>query len=128
MAVSDIEVTRGTKSYTIETVEEMLMVKPGQIWIVVGVDALERLPEWKEPVKLLRLCRIAVVARPGFEMGKALSYLDDEMRESVDLVEMQPNRASSTTIRDAISQGHTPELMLEPKVWEYIQERGLYRD
>lgn len=128
MAVSDIEVTRGTKSYTYETVEEILMVKPGKLWIIVGADALEHFREWKEPAKLVRLCRIAAVARPGHEIERALSYLDEEMRDAVDFVQMEPSRASSTAVRDDIARGHSPELMIEPKVWEYIQERGLYSD
>jgi nicotinate-nucleotide adenylyltransferase len=128
MAVSDIEVGRGTKSYTIETVEEILMVRPGQLWIVMGADALEGLLNWKEPERLTRLCRIAVVARPGTDVARGLSYLTEEMQDRIDVVPMQMHRASSSLVRDELYRGTSPEMMLDPKVWDYIQERGLYRD
>lgn len=128
MAVSDIEVSRGTKSYTIETVEELLMVKPGELWVIMGADALEGLLEWKEPERLLRICRIAVVSRDGTNLDRALSKFKEEMRDAIDEISLPLHRASSSQVRDDIFRDATPELMLEPSVWKYIQDKGLYRD
>lgn len=128
MAVSDIEVSRGVRSYTIETVEEFLVVKPGNIWIILGADALDSIMEWKEPAKLLRLCRVATLVRPGTNLERVLSVLHEDMRDSIDVVEMPPHRASSSQIRDDVFREASPELMLEPSVWNYIKEKGLYRD
>ncbi|MFM9874630.1 MAG: nicotinate (nicotinamide) nucleotide adenylyltransferase [Fimbriimonadaceae bacterium] len=128
MAVSDIEVSRGAKSYTIDTVEELLMVRPGKIWVIMGSDSLDGLMGWKEPEKLLRQCRLAVVVRPGADMNKALSQLTEDMRDSIDLVPITPHKASSTQVRYDILREGTPELMLDPKVWDYIKEHGLYHD
>ncbi len=128
MAVSDVEVSRGSKSYTIDTVEELLMVRPGKLWVIMGADALDGIMEWKEPEKLLRLCRLAIVARPGSDTSRVMSELSEEMRDAIDMVPVKPHKASSSQVRFDILREATPELMLEPKVWEYIKERGLYRD
>jgi len=128
MAVSDIEVSRGSKSYTIDTVEELLMVRPGNLWVIMGVDALDGIMGWKEPEKLLRLCRLAVVARAEADLNKALSQVTEDMRDAIDMVPLKPHKASSTQVRFDILREATPELMLDPKVWDYIKERGLYRD
>lgn len=128
MAVSDIEVTRGMKSYTFETVEELLMVKPGEVWVVLGTDSLEHFMEWKEPEKLARLCRIAVIARPGTNVERAKAHLTEDIKDVIDVVPMREHRASSSAVRDDLYRGESPELMLDPKVWDYIQKRGLYSD
>jgi nicotinate-nucleotide adenylyltransferase len=45
--VSDIEFTLPTPSYTFQTLEA-LKAHPSKHCIIMGTDALERLPEWKE--------------------------------------------------------------------------------
>jgi nicotinate-nucleotide adenylyltransferase len=50
--VSDIEFTLPTPSYTFQTLEA-LKANPSKHCIIMGTDALERLPEWKEVEKIL---------------------------------------------------------------------------
>jgi nicotinate-nucleotide adenylyltransferase len=128
MAVSDIEVSRSGPSYTLDTVEEFLMVQPGQIWIIMGADSLGTFLEWKEPYKLARLARLAVCVRPGTDLDRLLDNLPEDIYDQVDQVEVHPNRASSTAIRDDIARGLSPELMLDARVWDYIKKKGLYND
>lgn len=126
-SVSDIEVTRSGRSYAVETMEELQMVLSGDFWFVLGGDALVTLPRWKSVEKLAKLCRFAAVGRPGAELDKALGSLPDWLKERVDTVEMEPHRASSTTIREEIELGRSPERWLDPEIWSYIQTHGLYQ-
>ncbi len=127
LSLSDIEITRPGRSYTIDTIQELLMVRPGNLWFVMGADSLAGIMEWKQPERLARLCRLAVVNRPGNELNDLLNRLPEEMVDAIDVVEMAPQRASSTMIRDDIAAGRSPEAWLAPKVWDYISERGLYQ-
>lgn len=127
LSVSDIETSRPGRSYSVDTVEEFQMVRPGEIWFVIGTDALESILSWKKPERLVRLCRLAVVTRPGKEYEKIKSNLPDWVKEQIDMVPMAPNKTSSSFVREEIARKGTPDLWLDPKVWEYISERGLYR-
>lgn len=127
MAVSDIEVSRPGRSYTIDTVAEFQLVNPGQIWIILGADSVNQFMEWKNAEKLSRMCRLAVVVRPGTDLGSAIHKLPEDVQDTIDLVPMSENRTSSTQIRDSVLRGVSAEMWLQPNVWQYIQERGLYR-
>jgi len=61
--VSDIEIARGGKSYTIETLTELQIAHPGEYWIIMGTDALREFPRWKTPDKILLKARLSVALR-----------------------------------------------------------------
>ncbi|MFX8782071.1 hypothetical protein ABTM76_19280, partial [Acinetobacter baumannii] len=63
MSYSDMEITRGGPSYTVDTLGEMLHVRPAEYWFLMGADALKGLSGWKNPSKLLKLCRLGVAVR-----------------------------------------------------------------
>ncbi len=127
LSLSDAETSRPGRSFTVDTIEEFAFAKPGEIWLVLGTDTLGGILEWKKPEKLVKLCRLAVAARPGAEIDKIMAPLPDWIKERVDIVPMKANRASSTLVREEIYKGVSPEMWLDPQVWEYISERGLYR-
>jgi len=65
--VSDIELRRSAKSYSIDTVRELKTLSPPdtEFVFVIGLDAFLELPTWKDPEALLAACDFAVVSRPG---------------------------------------------------------------
>ena len=66
-AVSDIELRRAGKSYSIDTVRELQQIYgPGALlFFIIGLDVLVDLPSWKEPALLLRSCHFIVLSRPA---------------------------------------------------------------
>lgn len=127
LAVSDIEISRPGPSYTVETLEELQLVKPGKIWILLGADALDNFMSWNQPEKITRLARLAVFTRPGHYIQDILDKLSEDINDAIDQIPVEPHKASSTLVRDLLARGLDPDLWLPPKVWDYIQERGLYR-
>ncbi len=127
-AVSDIEISRGGRSFTIDTIQEFQMTRPGDIWVILGLDSLSQIMSWRSPEKLIRLCRIGVVVRPGFELSRVLSTLPEDFRDVIDPIPMREHKVSSTMIRDLVERGESPERWLNPKVWEYICESELYKE
>lgn len=127
LSISDIETARPGRSFAVDTIEEFTFARPGELWLVIGTDALLHFLDWKKPEKIVKLCRLAVVGRPGLDPQKAMSGLPHWVTEKIDPVEMKPNKASSTLVREEIKNGGLPEIWLTPRVWEYINERGLYR-
>ncbi|MCB0826721.1 MAG: nicotinate-nucleotide adenylyltransferase [Armatimonadetes bacterium] len=127
VALSDIEISRPGRSFAVDTLEELTMAMPGDYWFLMGADSLHTLPEWKEPDKLLKFCRIGVVERPGSDLDKEIGILPPHWRESIDRIPMSLKRGSSTQIRKMIADGESPEMWLDPDVYAYIQENNLYQ-
>ena len=128
MAVSDVETSRGGESYAVDTLEELKMVMPGDYWFIAGMDAVAQLPTWKDPERLLQLCRLAVVTRPGTDAQTTLSRLGAEVQRHIDLLETVPKSVSSSNIRDMATRGDDFSHLVAPTVYGYIKENELYED
>lgn len=127
LAVCDIELTRGGPSYMVESLSELHIVRPGDYWLLIGADSLLTFPKWKQPVRILRMCRLAVVRRGVHTREELPAWLPEEFRPSLDIVELQPVPISSTEIRERISLKQPVGQWLEPEVLHYIETHRLYR-
>jgi nicotinate-nucleotide adenylyltransferase len=65
MEVSDLEIRRGGKSYSIETVEELKNSFPSEtdFFFIVGCDAFWEIATWKEAARLFRSCHFIISNR-----------------------------------------------------------------
>mgnify|MGYP000277025697 CR=1 FL=1 len=115
--VLDIEGKRKGTSYTVDTLRE-LKKKENKLVLLIGADQAESFSTWKEPHEIVKLARVCVFAREGFKPDKNFPF------------KILPSRRidiSSTEIRDRIKNKKEVRHLLPPGVWEYIQERNLYR-
>lgn len=144
--VSDIELQRPTKSYSIDTVRELRRHYPvdTEFVFVIGLDAFRELPSWKEPHALLSSCDFAVVARAGstFKSLQELAILQgDNITElnridagEVDSVKLllksgravwalriPPCNVSAKDIRKRVRDGADLENALSPAVEAYFR-------
>ena len=95
---------------------------------LVGADQFAKLATWREPDEVLRLARLGVATRPGYdreELDRALEHLSDPGR--VELFEIQPTPVSSTEVRGRVRRGEPVDGLVPPAVAELIAELGLYR-
>ena len=127
MGVVDVEIQKGPPSYSVDTVGDLQMVRPADYWFLMGADALKSLGEWKNPQKLLRLCRLGVVLRPSQADADVVSRFDEAYRSRVDLVRMPPVDVSSTEVRNRLARGQTIAPYVPQAVLAYIEEQGLYK-
>ncbi|HRJ27648.1 MAG TPA: nicotinate-nucleotide adenylyltransferase [Fimbriimonadaceae bacterium] len=126
-AVSDIELNRGGPSFTLETLQELHLLRPGDYWILMGADALANFLEWKLPEKILRLARIGACFRPPTTLDHAVLGLPDWVKEKIDRVPLDGLEASSTQIRNQIERGFGIAKTVPPDIAAYILEHDLYR-
>jgi len=127
MSVSDIEISRGGPSYMVETLMELQMVKPGDYWLLLGADALLTFPRWKNPEKILKLCRLGVGIRPPMLEADAMTKFGTEGKERIDVIGIKLPEISSTDIRNRLSGRHgTVAPFLSPSVLSYIKQNHLY--
>lgn len=113
-----IELERVGPSYTYETMKILTGIhKDIQFYFIIGADMIEYLPKWHSIDKLIKLVQFVGVQRPGFETKSAYPIL------YVDVPEME---ISSSLIRQRIKEGKTIRYLVPDRVWDYIEEKGLY--
>jgi nicotinate-nucleotide adenylyltransferase len=118
--VSDLEVQREGRSYTVETLEELHEQRPDVRWtLILGSDAYAEMATWRQPGRVLELASLAVVARPGTPLPQggppAVAVSSSELL------------ISSTRIRAELKEGRSVRYLVPDAVLDHIAQRGLYR-
>ncbi|MGI8703039.1 MAG: nicotinate-nucleotide adenylyltransferase [Candidatus Limnocylindrales bacterium] len=124
-----IEIDRPGHSYTVETLEALVgegLDEPPHL--VVSSEALADFPRWRQPERILALCRLAVVPRPGHRMpGRAwLAEHFPEQEDRVVFLDGPHLGHSASAIRRKVSEGRSIRYLVPPAVETYIHEHGLY--
>lgn len=128
--VSDVEVRRGGKSYTSETVRELTRLHPDdEIFLILGWDAARLFATWHEPERIRADASMVVIGRPGTEAPT---------RDDLEAAGLDPRRTvlclggtpdiSASELRASLAAGEPTGDCLPVAVERYIAERGLYRD
>ena len=121
---SDVEIAREGPSYTVETVALIRKQRPGvDVVLIVGSDNLPLIADWREPERLLELCTVAVVERPGSIPAPAGTL----PAERVHRVEGTALPIASRDLRERIRAGRSVRHLVPGGVADYIEKRGLYR-
>lgn len=128
--VSDIEIERLGPSYMAETIAELKKqsVAGIVIYLILGWDAIAALPQWREPARLLEMCRLVAVKRPGYAPPDLISmeaYLHG-ISEKVIVLEKPEIDISASEIRERLAKGLSVGRMIPGAVVKYIREHGLY--
>lgn len=128
--VSDLEIRRGGRSFTSDTLEELRRARPGdELFLILGWDAARLFSTWHEPHRVSDLASIVVVSRPGTKQPSS-----DEIRAAgLDgdhvIVCLRPTPdISASRLRQAIAAGEPIRGQVPAAVERYIAEHGLYRD
>lgn len=120
---SDMEIKRGGRSYTQDTLKEFKAIyKNTEFYFITGADALRELHTWKNIDELPRLCKFIAVSRPGYSL-----HIDERFKDTTYLLEIPALAISSSEIRTRIKNGRSVRYLVPEKVEEYIINNGLYR-
>lgn len=125
-AVSDIEILRGGPSYAVETLQELDHVRPATYWFLLGSDAAKEIVTWKQPEKLVRLCRLGVAIRPQSSWDDVLSRMHPDYLAAIDRIDVQPVDISATEIRERLAKKQSVGAWVPAAVLQYIREHRLY--
>ena len=124
------EVDRSGPSYTVDTLEELREELPAaELFFILGLDAFESFHRWKDPGRILELCRLVVVSRPGYsdeELDRLLATCGDQA-DRICVLPVHNVDFSATEIRRRASQGISFRYQVPEAVEAYISEQGLYR-
>lgn len=127
--ISDIEIRRQGRSYTVDTLTELRKIYPDDpFYLVIGSDMLLSFESWFRFEDIFRLCTLTAVSREKNDMPELARHAEHLRREygaNVILIDEPPLVLSSTEIREALQTGDA-SAYLSPAVCSYIRERKLY--
>ena len=128
--ISDIEIKRGGKSYTVDTLAQIKEENPdAELFLFMGDDMLLSFDKWYCYQEIIRLATIVCACRT--ENLEALqnmkSFVKNVLKaeERVRICESVPFEISSTEIRSSLKDGENKGLSEE--IYNYIAAKGLYQ-
>lgn len=131
MTVSDDEIRKKGKSYTVETLRALTAAHSDTAWtLMIGSDMLLTFDTWREWQDILQLARICAVSRENGDLP-ALHEKTDTLRSACPAAEIivlsvRAFPASSTQIRQNVKKMQKNACVLPENVVQYIWEKGLY--
>lgn len=152
-ALTDIEIRRTGKSYSIDTVRAIQQEygPATSLFFIIGLDAFLELPSWKEADLLLKTCDFVVISRPStrFLTLASVPFFHEVPRDKLDALDaakqdradvplangrtltflrLPPCDSSASEIRARIQTGRPLANLLPAQVESYILREGLYRE
>ena len=129
--VSDLEIRRGGKSYTSDTLSA-LKNEDNELYFLCGSDMFLTLPYWHEAETIFRLATIVGLSRDTEkEVLERMKEAEKQYREAYGaktlLLSVEAVEISSSEIREKCKNGEDYAPWLSPLVASYIEEKGLYR-
>ena len=141
--VSDAEVRRAGRSYTIDTAKHFTTTlrHQAQIFILMGSDQFLELETWKDCDELVRLCSIAVhtrlrdgeaAARVSLAALNRFGYIREQDHyvnaggQTLSFVQTTFFPISATQIRQKIQNNESINYLLPGDVVDYLRRHALY--
>lgn len=128
LQVSDYEIRRGGRSYTVETLRYLTGQQPGEkFWLLMGTDMFLTFTQWREWREIGKMASLLVASRENGDRQELLRQQEALAGEGIAsrLLDNPPLPMSSTGIRRELRETGSSESLL-PEVLRYIRERGLY--
>lgn len=124
--ISTMEIERGSRSYTVETLRELKKQYPDdELYLIIGSDMLATFTQWYCWEEILSLAFLIAASREkGFE--PKLEGFSDEQKKRVIYLENEPFEISSSEIRNGIYSGNEYDDVICDDALRLIRKRGLY--
>ena len=129
-SLSRLEVDREGPSYTVDTIAGLKAQgkDDDELFFILGWDSLNDLPRWREPERLVTLCRLVAIPRPGCQPPdlEALSAVIPGLAQRVILLDKPVVDISASDIRRRVAGGEPIDNLVPAPVAEYIKANRLY--
>ena len=129
--VSDLEIKREEKTYTIDTLRYLKKRYTNiQIYFITGADAICDIETWKDVYENFKLATFIAATRPGISLLRAQEKIEN-LRNKYDAniisVYVPSLDISSTYIRDQLKENKSIRYLVPEDVEKYIYDNQLYR-
>lgn len=127
--VSDVEMKREGKSYTIDTVRYFYNTygPTTEFFFIAGTDTVQNLPTWKYIEELLDMCEFIGAIRPGAteDIGEIIEWFG-QRGSRIHILEVPEIKLSATDLRYRLREGLSTRYMLPRSVYQYIKRHKIY--
>jgi nicotinate-nucleotide adenylyltransferase len=123
LVASELEADQSRPSYTVETLRDLRrnLDEGDRIWLLIGADSLEEIPNWREPDEILRLARLGVYGRPGHTTHPPAGG-------EVDWIDGPLCGLSSTLLRNRLRRGESVSGMVPEEILDEVTAAPFYRE
>ena len=129
-SISNLEIDE-LPSNTVDTITELSAELPpeDELLLIISWDTLATLSKWWESWRLINLCRLVAVPRPGSSSPdlRLLDKIIPGLSRRVILLDKPLINISATEIRQMVARGQDISQLVPEAVARYIKEQGLYR-
>ncbi len=128
-ALSLIDIERPGPHYSVDMVALARQREPdARFYFLMGSDSLQDVPHWYAPERLIALCELAVLERPGYPLDlTAVEEALPGITARTVPVEGPGIMLSATAVRARVQAGESIRYLVPSAVERYIEAEGLYR-
>lgn len=128
--VSDMEIKRGGKSYTIDTLRQIKSEFPdSELFLMMGADMLMIFDKWKDYREIFKFATLCAAFRNVCARDEILSYAEKLREDGAKLIidDRKIPDVSSTQIRSLLAKNESAAKLVPESVADYIEKNLLYR-
>jgi len=127
LLASRLELDRGGRSYTIDTVRELRQRYPGRRFeLLLGADAAKHIGSWHEAGAVLAEAAFVIFSRPGTGLDDAELQALGFNAERTRVVALHTPDIAAHDIRRRLAARQSIEGLVPPAVAAYIRRHHLY--
>jgi nicotinate-nucleotide adenylyltransferase len=128
--ICTMELNRVGNTYTIDTIASMRarLGENAGLYFIIGWDKVPELPEWKDISRLIEMCRLVAVPRPGYSLPD-MDRLEEAVpgvSGSIVFLDAPLVDISASGIRRRLAQGQDIAGLVPAAVADYIRGHALY--
>ena len=128
--MSDMEIRRGGKSYTVDTLRE-LSGEDRRLFLLCGTDMMLTLDEWRSPEEIFKLSYPVYIRRENDRflddmIVKKIATYREKYGKVVRRIVTEPLELSSHQVRKMLADGEDISNLVPPAVKKYIADNHLY--
>jgi nicotinate-nucleotide adenylyltransferase len=128
--ISDLEIRREGKSYTVDTLRE-LWGEDRRLFLLCGTDMMLTLDQWRSPEEIFKLSYPVYIRREAdasldAKIIEKIAQYHQKYGKVVRKIVTEPIELSSNEIRARLNEGKSISHLVPAAVEAYIQEKHLY--
>ena len=127
---SRLEIDREGDTYTIDTLNELTKMYPGdELYLILGGDTFLQIEQWYKADEIMKSCVLLAAVRNNMsiaDMDNQRRHLKDTYGADVRLLQFPDIELSSTDIRNRLLSGRSVRYMVPDSVIEFAIIKNIY--
>lgn len=132
VTLSDLEIQRSGRSYTIDTIRQLQATLPAktQLVLIYGADVLFEIEGWYQPAAIMKACPMLLAVRGGYDQTSITAKAAELASRFGAVIHFFPAPTitlSSSAIRQKIRAGQPIRQDVPEPVHHFIEKHAIYR-